>query len=133
MSEGIGIVVSVIILAAIIFVFLVIQDVINFRIGEPDVTASLGQRFTIGETHFTIIEEEGLEVRVLEFINSSCPEGAYCTWTGKRVDIEFTKDNEIVYKSFDLEDDFRFVFGYKVTMLKTDYETYVDLKVEKTD
>jgi hypothetical protein len=131
MGHEIGVVVSVIILAAIIFVFLIIQDVINFRVGEPDIEASLGEKFRVGESHFTKIEEEGLESRILEFVYSPCLEDTYCIWSGTRVDIEFTKDNEIVYKGFELEEDFRFIFDYKVTMLETDYKTYADLKVER--
>jgi hypothetical protein len=133
MGNGIGIIISIFLLILIFIIFLIGQDIINFRIGEPDLRASLGERFTVGENQFTVIQEEDLKIEVKEFIYSPCEEGMYCVWSGLRVTLEFTKGGEKISKDFELKDDFRFVFDYKVTMIDTDYETYVDLKVERVD
>ncbi len=132
MGNGVGIIISIFLLIMIFIVFLISQDIIVFA-KEPDLKASLGERFTLTEDHSVMIEDEDLEMKIVEFIYSPCPKGEDCLWSGLRVTLEFTKDGEEMSKNFESKKDFRFVFDYKVIMIDTDYDTYVDLKVEKVD
>lgn len=88
---------------------------------------SLGQQFTLKKNQFVKIANTGLEIGVTEFYNSPCPKGVECFWSGIGIGFEYRFNGE-VQKGIDLVQ----AFGYQITIVKTDYETYASLVVEKT-
>ncbi len=134
MGNEVAVIISIFLLILISIVVLINQGVINVGINKgPHLEASLGEKFKLRENQDAIVMNESLKIEIKEFIYSPCTEGMYCVWSGLRVTLEFTKDGETISKDFESKKDFRFAFDYRVTMINTDYETYVDLKVEKIE
>ncbi len=90
------------------------------------ISVSLGQPFTLKKAQVAKMADTGLEVEVKAFYNNPCPEGRQCMWSGIGIDFEYRLNGQ-VQKGLDLVQ----AFGYKITLLKSDYETYANLKLEK--
>ena len=131
MTKAVLLVVSMIFLVMITLLFLWDKGIIEFNKG-PELIVSLDEKFKLKENQKALVENRDLEIKIKEFIYSPCS-GMDCVWSGLRVTLEFTKDGETISKNFESKKDFRFVFDYKVIMIDTDYNTYIDLKVEKVD
>jgi hypothetical protein len=86
----------------------------------------LGEEFTLHENQSAIVEPDGLEIRITEFIYSPCPQGAVCVWSGLGVGMEYKLGGKT-------ETGMNLVraFGYKTEIVETDYKTYAKLKVVK--
>lgn len=94
---------------------------------EAGATAALGQEFTIGKNCLVEISDTNLDVRITGFYNHPCPKDVSCIWSGLRVDLEY-RVNGAVKNYIDLvRDD-----GYQTRIVKSDYETYATLRVEKS-
>lgn len=89
-------------------------------------TVSLGQQFTLKKGQTTKIANTDLEVGITEFYNSPCSKDVQCFWSGVGIGFEYHFNGE-VQKGIDLVQ----AFGYQITTIKTDYETYANLIVEK--
>jgi len=87
---------------------------------------SLGEPFTLGLNQVATITDTGLEVEITGFINSPCPKGAQCIWSGVGIDFTYRLNGK-VEKGVNLTE----AFGYQVVIGETDYETYANLTVEK--
>lgn len=94
---------------------------------EEGMTVRLGQEFTIGKNCFVKIENTDLEVGIVNFYNYPCPKDVYCIASGLVVDFEYKVKGE-VKKDINLVRD----YGYQMQILKSDYETYARLMVEKS-
>lgn len=88
--------------------------------------ASLGKEFTLKKNQTAQIMNTGLEVKITEFYNSPCPDGVQCVWSGVGIGFEYRLNGEI-QNGIDLVQ----AFGYQIKVIKTDYETYATLTVEK--
>lgn len=87
---------------------------------------ALGEEFTLHENQSAIIEPDGLEVRITDFIYSPCPQGAVCVWSGLGVGMEYELGTQ-VKTGMNLAQ----AFGYRTEIIETDYKTYAKLKVVK--
>jgi hypothetical protein len=86
----------------------------------------LGEEFTLHENQSAIIEPDGLEVRITDFIYSPCRQGAVCVWSGLGVGMEYRLGTQ-VKTGMNLVQ----AFGYRTEIIETDYKTYAKLKVVK--
>jgi hypothetical protein len=90
------------------------------------VSASLGQQFTLKKGQTATIAGTGLEIEITNFINSPCPKGAQCFWSG--LGVEFTyRLNGQEQKGMNLAE----AFGFHTTIVNTDYEKSATLTVER--
>ena len=90
------------------------------------ITISLGKEFTLSKNQVAKIADTGLEIKIIQFYNSPCPKGAQCIWSGIGVALEYRLNGE-VQTGIDLAQ----AFGYQAKIVKTDYETYAILIVDK--
>lgn len=86
----------------------------------------LGEQFTLHKGEVIQIGDTGLAVTIINFYNSPCPAGAQCIWSGLGVELEYRLNGQIE-KGMNLAQ----AFGYQTTIVKTDYQTYADLVVNK--
>ena len=89
-------------------------------------TVPLGYNFTLNKGQTAKIGNTGLEVTITGFINSGCPAGAECFWSGQGIEFEYRFNGETL-SGMDLVQ----AFGFEVTVVESDYETYASLIVEK--
>ncbi|OHA47266.1 MAG: hypothetical protein A3A80_03810 [Candidatus Terrybacteria bacterium RIFCSPLOWO2_01_FULL_44_24] len=94
----------------------------------PNHGVSLSEEFTLHKNEAVVIADTGLEVKITEFYNSPCPSGAQCIWSGIGIGFEYRFKSQ-VQKGVDLLQ----AFGYQITVIKTDYETYATLIVKKME
>jgi len=95
-------------------------------LGPDNQTVELGNEFTLGLGQVATVYQGGLKVKVVHFYNNPCKPGVQCFWSGQGVELQYTSGNE-VKTGIDITE----AYGYKITIKKTDYETYVVLVVEK--
>jgi len=95
--------------------------------GDGVVLAALGQQFTLREGQIAKISSSGLEIKITRFYNSPCPADVQCIWSGVGIDLEYRLNGQI-QKGIDLVQ----AFGYEITIVTTDHETYADLIVKNT-
>ena len=90
---------------------------------KPEVirTVSLGDEVTLRENETVILDQPEVSVKVIRFINSPCPSGVQCIWSGQAVSFEL-KVGDRVYKAplGNLSSD----APYNVTIKDTDYQTF---------
>jgi hypothetical protein len=91
-------------------------------------TVSLGQSFTLKKNQVATIADTGLEVTIRTFYNSPCVADVQCVWSGVGTEFEYRLNGQ-VQRGVDLAE----AFGYRMTTINTDYETYATLIVEKMD
>lgn len=88
---------------------------------------SLDEEFVLHKNQSAVIESEDLAlVTIYEFYNSPTPEGARSDWSGVGIDFEYRHAGEVIRGI-----NYKGAFGYKVTIIDTDYETFARLKVAK--
>ncbi len=94
-----------------------------------DVIFSYGEKFRLGEGETAFSDDdEDLLITVNSFINSPCPEGAQCLWSGKAVSYElFTKDKIYHAPMGILPED----VPYEVKITDSDYKTYAEFVINK--
>lgn len=90
------------------------------------ISASLGKEFTLRENQTATITGTSLTVKLTQLINGYCPDGVNCFWSGMGLELEYRLGQEIK-KGINLMQ----AFGYRITIVKTDYNTYATLIVEK--
>lgn len=106
------------------------QQVISSQDSETDTTGdsaeiiktvSLGDEITLGENETVILNQPEVSIKVVRFINSPCPSGVQCIWSGQAVSFELRVGDK-VYKApmGDLSND----APYDVTVKSTDYKTF---------
>jgi len=126
MEKTIFIIIVVILIIGVVGALIYQEISKNRDIDTNTLSVSLGEEFTLHEKQSAKIENEGLELKITEFYNSPCPERVECIWSGIGIGFEYSYNGEIE-RGINLVK----VFGYKTTIIKTDYETYAILKIEK--
>ncbi len=92
----------------------------------PTLHAGLGEEFVLHKGQSAIIEPDGLEVKLVDFIYSPCPPDAVCVWSGLAVILEYRINGQLVNDT-----ELAKTFGYKTEIIDSDYKTYAKLKVVK--
>lgn len=94
---------------------------------EESQIVSLDEEFKLQEGQSAVLtSDKDYRIKITGFINSGCPEGAQCIWSGIGIAFEHTYNGEVI-KGIN---QFR-AFGYRTTLLGTDYKTYAKLKIIK--
>ncbi len=93
---------------------------------EEAYTVNLGRKFTVGMGDVIKIKNTDVEIKIIGFCDAGFDE-AWCG--GKHVKFSYsirgeTEEREILHKTFEKG-------GYKITLLKTDFNCYVTMKIEK--
>lgn len=86
------------------------------------VKAELGKEFTLRKFQKAEIAGTDASLRLTGFINSPCPKGARCVWSGQAVLLELT----IAGSTAAIE-----TSPYAVETLRSDYRTKADLRVTR--
>lgn len=88
------------------------------------VKAEFGKEFRLGKYQRAELKGSDAAVRITGFINSPCPKGARCVWSGQAVHLELTAGGKVVpLESPDSP--------YRVETLKSDYKSYAVLRATK--
>jgi len=95
-------------------------------IKSQDKSVSLNKEVILKQGVTVKIERENLEMKILKFIDSSCPPNVQCIWVGKAIVFEYKYNNEIKSGVNLVE-----AFGYKIDIIDTDYKTFAKLNVTK--
>lgn len=86
------------------------------------ISVELGKEFRLKKGEIAAVAGTKATVRITKFINSPCPKGARCVWSGQAVYTELTVDGKVVPSK---EKDPPFVVAVK----KSDYKTFAVLLV----
>ncbi len=86
------------------------------------ITVELGKEFVLRKEQVAAFKGTEAAVRVTGFINSPCPKGVRCVWSGQAVNLEFTVADSTV--SLD-------AFPFQIKTLDSDYKTRARLKASK--
>ncbi len=97
-------------------------------VSGSDQLIELGTEFTLGKNESAIVQNAGYKITVTNFFNSPCPEGAMCIWSGIGIAFKHTLKGE-VKEGVNLTE----AFGYKTSIIDTDYETFAKLKIQTTE
>ena len=90
------------------------------------VPAELGKEFRLKKGEVAALAGTKATVRIVKFINSPCPKGAYCVWSGQAVYTELTVDGKVYdLKSKD--------WPYEVLVKDSDYTTWALLLVDEPE
>jgi hypothetical protein len=85
---------------------------------------ALGEEFEIRKGQRVGVTGTGFEVEILRFFNQPCPPNVKCVWSGIGIEFEYRKDGQSI-RGINLVK----AFGYKTTIIKSDYESYAILKI----
>lgn len=84
-----------------------------------------GKAFRLRQGETASIDGGKAELRLVKFINSPCPEGARCIWSGQAVITEMTVKGKVVTDAKDAP--------YDVTVASSDFVSYADLSVQEPE
>lgn len=87
------------------------------------ITAELGKEFTLRKGQRAELKGTDASIRIIDFINSPCPKGVRCIWSGQRVNLELTVAGATV--------PFNTSSPYTVTVVSSDYKTRATLLAVK--
>jgi len=87
------------------------------------IPVELGKEFRLRKGEVAAIAGTKATLRIVKFINSPCPKGAYCVWSGQAVYTELTVDGKV----FDHKSK---VWPYEVLVKDSDYTTWALLIVD---
>ncbi len=97
------------------------------------VSVSLGQQFVLKQGQVARVVGTDLEIEITKFYNSPCPPGMQCIWSGVGIEFEYRFNGEVKKGRNIAPSQLVQVFGYKITIVGTDHETYANLVIEKTE
>ena len=86
------------------------------------ITVELGKKFVLRREQAAAFKGTDASVRITGFINSPCPKGARCVWSGQAVNLELTVAGSTVALGGAL---------YAVDVLDSDYKTRASLRATK--
>lgn len=87
-----------------------------------------GQEFTLKKGQSAKLTNADFTVLVTDFVNSPCPENAQCFWSGTVVNFVLQSGGQKFSEQL-MKGSFAQMFGYKVELTDTDYETFAKFKV----
>jgi hypothetical protein len=87
------------------------------------IPVELGKAFRLMKGEVASIAGGRATLRIVKFINSPCPKGAYCIWSGQAVITELTVDGKVVPKDW----------PYDITTQESDYKTFAVLLVDEPE
>lgn len=88
------------------------------------IPVELGKEFRLRKGEVASIEGGKAFLRIVKFINSPCPKGAYCVWSGQAVITELTVNGKVMDpKAKDSP--------YDVLVKDSDYKTWAALRVRR--
>ncbi|MDD5304234.1 MAG: hypothetical protein PHS14_14130 [Elusimicrobia bacterium] len=90
------------------------------------IPVELGKEFRLKKGEVASIAGGRATLRIVKFINSPCPKGAYCIWSGQAVITELTVDGKVVPPGS--KDS-----PYDVTVKDSDYRTFAVLVVDEPE
>ena len=82
----------------------------------------LGKAFRLKKGEIAAIPGGRATLRIAKFINSPCPKGVYCIWSGQAVITELTVDGKIVPSKDS---------PYDITVKNSDYKSFALLIVDE--
>lgn len=108
-----------------------LQNQDKSNISDKVIYISLGEEFKLKKEQVAILGDNLLEIRILDFIYSPCPEGAQCIWSGLGIIFEFTNANGEKITQMTSTFLINNTFGFKIEVKDSDYNTYAILKVKE--
>lgn len=90
------------------------------------IPVDLGREFRLKRGESAAVIGGRAFLRIAKFINSPCPKGAYCIWSGQAVITELTVDGKVVPPN--AKDS-----PYAVTVKDSDYRTFAVLVVDEPE
>jgi hypothetical protein len=90
------------------------------------IPVELGKEFRLKKGEIAGIDGGKAFLKIVKFINSPCPKGAYCIWSGQVVITELTVDGKVVQPG--AKDS-----PYDVTVVDSDYKTFAVLLVDEPE
>ena len=102
------------------------HSVNSTRSSQRYVSARLGEEVTLVENQGVILEGTGLKLKILKFFNTPCPPNVECPWSGIGIEFEYAFNGQ-VRRGINLVK----AFGYRTTVIRSDYETYAVLRITR--
>jgi hypothetical protein len=87
---------------------------------------ALCEEFEIKEGQRVGVIGTGFEVEILKFFNQPCPPNVMCVWSGVGIGFQYWNEGQSL-TGINLVK----AFGYKTTIIKSDYESYAVLRISK--
>lgn len=87
------------------------------------IKAELGKPFVLRKLQAADLKGTDASIRIMGFINSPCPKGARCVWSGQAVHLELTVAGSTVALDGNAP--------YSVDILSSDYKTRAELLAKK--
>lgn len=88
------------------------------------ITAELGKEFVLRKAQTAKLKDTDASVRIAGFINSPCPKGARCIWSGQSVTLELTIAGSTVSWAG---------APYRSKVVSSDYKTRASLVVTRVE
>jgi hypothetical protein len=89
-------------------------------------SVGLGDEFILRENQGLRLEGTGFELKIRRFFNTPCPPNVECTWSGIGIEFEYRYNGQ-VRRGINLVK----AFGYKTTIIRSDYTSYAVLRIER--
>jgi hypothetical protein len=86
------------------------------------IAVALGEPFVLRKEQTALFKGTEASVRVAGFVNSPCPKGARCVWSGQAVNLEYMVAGATVALD---------AFPLQIKILDSDYKTRAKLKATK--
>jgi hypothetical protein len=97
-------------------------------VSEKDFIVKLGEEFELKKDQRVGLLGTNFKIKILTFYNQPCPPNVKCIWSGIGIEFEYRYDGQ-VKRGINLVK----AFGYKTTVIKSDYESYAILKIMKDE
>ena len=87
---------------------------------------ALEEEFEIRKGQTVSIKNTNFQIEILAFFNQPCPPNVNCIWSGVGIEFEYRSDG-LSRRGINVME----AFGYKITLVKTDYESFAILRITK--
>lgn len=112
-------------IGVVILAFVVLISVI-FVLFYKTINVKLNETFVLRMGQVARLEQSGLEIKILKFINSPCPPRMQCIWSGYGVVFEYRLGDKVM-SGVNLAN----AFGYRVNLIESRDNLYVKLTISK--
>ena len=85
-----------------------------------------GESFELKKGQIVVLKGTGFELEILRFFNQPCPPNVKCVWSGVGIEFEYRSNGQSV-RGINLVK----AFGYKTTIVRSNYESFAVLKITK--